>query len=399
MSSGGIALGVNAFVTLLAAAVLISILAERLRIPAPVLLVGSGVIARTFWNVHPPFAFGPGLLFVFLPPLIFEAAWNLDLRELRRYAGYIALLAFPGTLFTAFAIGSSVAGTGALPFGGALLLGAMVAATDPVAVVAVFRKVGAPVGVRTIVEGESLANDGVAVVLYGIALTLAQGGQVEWVRVAAHGVLAVIGGTVIGVLIGVVVWRLLRLTEAAEYEVTVTVAMAYIAYLVADRLQLSGIFATAASGVLLRFLAHTRSNVLANVEDADRFWNAGAFIVNALVFLSTGLLIDFQRMLNEPLLIVASLVVVFVSRAALVWAIVREWRAGLTIFVAGMRGALPLALAISLPDTLPYRAEIIDAVFAIVFVTLVVQGLPLAPLVHRLYGPGQRRIGGPEPSS
>jgi CPA1 family monovalent cation:H+ antiporter len=127
-----------------------------------------------------------------------------------------------------------------------------------------------------------------------------------------------------------------------------------------------------------------------NVQDADAFWNTGAYIVNAIVFLSTGLLIDAPRIVHEPLLIVATLVVIFLSRALLVWVVVPERRARLTVFVAGMRGALPLALALSLPETLTDRAAIIDAVFATVFVTLVVQGLPLAPLVRALYADHNR---------
>lgn len=399
MTPAAIHLGVNAFVGLLAAAVLISIMAERIRVPAAVLLVAVGVAAGSIWHVKPPFEFGPALLFVFLPPLIFEAAWNVDLPMLRRCLGRIALLAFPGTLIVAFVIAAAIAAVGALPFGAALLFGAMVAATDPVAVVAVFRRIGVPPDVKTIVEGESLANDGVAVVLYGIALVLAQGGSVNWLTEGAHGIVEVAGGIAVGVACATVVWRVMRQTAASEYEVTVTVALAYIAYLVADRLALSGIFATASAGVLLRFLQHRSDRMLVNVEDADRFWNTGAYIANAMVFISTGLLIDVPRMLHEPLLIVAALVVVFGSRALLAFAVLRGRATRITVFLAGMRGALPLALAISLPATVPHRPEIIDAVFATVFVTLVLQGAPLEPVVRRLYRSAPQKSTLPERSS
>jgi CPA1 family monovalent cation:H+ antiporter len=156
---------VAAFVALLAAAVIVSIAAERVRVPPAVMLVAVGVVAGTLWHVRPPFAFGPALLFVFLPPLIFEAAWTIDLDELRRLAARVVLLAFPGTLLTAFAVAVALAGLGQLPFVQGLLFGAIVSATDPVAVVAVFRRAGVPTRVRTLVEAESLANDGVAVVL------------------------------------------------------------------------------------------------------------------------------------------------------------------------------------------------------------------------------------------
>lgn len=398
MSGGTLATGVEGFATLLGAAVLISIFAERVRIPAAVLLVAAGAVAGTLWHVRPPFAFSPGLLFVFLPPLIFEAAWNIDLRQLRPTAARIALLAFPGTLVTAFAIAFVLAALGVLPFGAALLLGAMLGATDPVAVIPIFRWVGVPDEVRTVVEGESLANDGVSVVLYGVALVLAAGGTVVWWTEAAHGILAIAGGIAVGAGCAVVVGWIMRATEASEYEVTITVALAYVAYLAADRYQLSGIFATAAGAVVLRSLQHRRDSMLRNAENADHFWNAGAYIANAIVFLATGLEIDAPRAVNEPLLIGAALVVTIGTRALLALAVMRETRERVVVLLAGMRGALPLALALAIPASLPQRPAIVDAVFATVLVTLVLQGAPLAPLARRLYG-GQSRIGGPDPSS
>ncbi len=392
--------GVQGFAALLAAAVVVGIAAERARIPAAVLLVALGAVAGSAWGVRPPFAFGPALLFVFLAPLIFEAAWNVDLAALRRTLVPIAVLAFPGVLVSAFAVAAGLAAVGALPFGAALVYGAIVAATDPVAVVAVFRRVDVPAAVRTIVEGESIANDGVAVVLYGIAVTLASGGggtgdgtasaggvangAVSWLAASVHGVVALAGGGAVGVVCGLVVWLTLRLTRTAEYEVTATVALAYAAYLFAQALGLSGIFATAAAAVTLRAgLAHTPA--LDHPGDVDRFWNATAYLGNAVVFLATGLLIDLPRALHEPLLVVTALAVVALARVVLVIVALRERAARATVFLAGMRGALPLALALSLPAELPHRAEIIDAVFATVLVTLVVQGAALESVVRRFY--------------
>jgi CPA1 family monovalent cation:H+ antiporter len=382
---------VTAFVALLASAVMLSIAAERIRVPAAVLLVAAGAVAGSVWHLRPPFAFGPALLFVFLPPLVFEAAWNVDLAALRTKLGRIALLAFPGTLLTAFAVAGGLALTGALPLAAGLLLGAMVAATDPVAVVAVFRRVPVPVEVRTLVEAESLANDAVAVALYGVALTLANGGAVAWVPDAAHAVVALAGGIALGSLCAVPLWLVLRTTEAAEYEVTATVALAYAAYLLADRLQVSGIFATAAGAVALRALLARRAH-MSNPEYVDTFWNAGAYLANAVVFLATGLLIDVPRALREPAVVLVALAVVGAARVLLALVAVPDLPGRITVFLAGMRGALPLALALALPQALPHRAEIVDGVFAIVLVTLVVQGAPLEPVVRRLYGARSGRV-------
>jgi CPA1 family monovalent cation:H+ antiporter len=303
VNPNGLVLGVDTFVALLAAALLISILAERAGVPGAVLLVAAGMLAGGIWQVRPPFQFSEALLFIFLPPLIFEAAWNVHLDVLRRTWQQIVLLAFPGTFVVAFAIAGGITALGSLPFATALLYGAMVAATDPVAVIAVFRKFRVPERVKTIVGAESICNDGVALVLYTTALTAAAGGSVNVPAAAWHGALEVAGGIAIGSAFAHTAWWLLRATAAPEYEVTMTVALAYIAYLDANHLGLSGIFACASAGVMLRALQRRTDRAMKNVDAVDHFWNATGFIANAIVFISTGLLIDFPRITHEPALI------------------------------------------------------------------------------------------------
>ena len=365
---------------------MVAIVASRLRVAEAGLLVALGTIAGSVAHVRPPFAFGPALFFVFLPPLIFEAAWAIDLHSLRQNVARIAFLALPGTLVSAFFVAGLVAAVGALPFSAALVLGAIVSATDPVAVVAVFRKIGIPIALKTLVEAESLANDGVAVVLYGIALTLASGASFAPAPALAHGVVAIVGGIAIGIACAVPLWWLLRSASAAEQEVTATIALAYVAYLAADRLELSGIFATAAAAVALRALLRRVPN-MDNRDDVDSFWTSLAFLANATIFLATGLSIDVPRALHEPNLVFASIAALALSRVILSTLAARENRARVTIFLAGMRGGLPLALALALPDTLAHRSEIVDGVFAVVLVTLVIQGAPLAPILARLWSP------------
>ncbi len=377
-----VAHGVGGFVALLGAAVLIAILAERLRVPAAVALVAIGAA----FQIPPPFAFGDALLFVFLPPLIFEAAWNLDLDSLRRVAWRIVLLAVPGTLATAAIVAGGVMLAGALPFGPALLLGAIVAATDPVAVVAAFRRVNVPADLRTLVEGESLSNDGVALVLFSFAVAVAGGRATSVGGDVLFGVLEVVGGIAIGIAAGMVCAAVLRATSATEYEVTVTIVLAYGAYLLATAAHCSGIFATAAGAIALRAVVRRIPGALSNTDDVDRIWGAAAFMANAVVFLATGLLILPTRIVHEPGLVIAAILAVTLARAGLALVATRKRAGRITVFLAGMRGALPLALALSLPDALPFRPQIIDATFAVVLVTIVVQGAPLELVVARLYG-------------
>jgi monovalent cation:H+ antiporter, CPA1 family len=376
-----LAANVGGFITLLGAAVLIAILAERVRVPAAVALVAIGA----FIEVPPPFAFGDALLVVFLPPLIFEAAWNLDLQALRRMAWQIVMLAVPGTLATAFFIAGVLVVTRMLPFGPALLLGAIVAATDPVAVVAAFRHVAVPPGIRTLVEAESLSNDGVALILFGFALALVAGEQVSIGADVARGVLEIFGGVAIGASAGLVCAAVVRVARSAEYEVTITIVLAYVAYLLAAALHCSGIFATAAGAIALRVALGKMPGALGNEEDVDRVWAAAAFMANAVVFLATGLLIRPSRIAHQPALVIVAVLAVLFARVLLALIATREREDRITIFLAGMRGALPLALALSLPDSVRYRPQIIDATFAVVLVTIVAQGAPLEVVLGRLY--------------
>jgi CPA1 family monovalent cation:H+ antiporter len=378
-------LGVGQFAALLSAALAISIAAERIRVPAAVLLVALGMGAGAFLHVQPPFAFGPTVLFVCLPPLIFEGAWVLDLRHAGSNWARIVPLALPGTIFVAFAIAGTLVLSGTLSFAPALLLGAIVSATDPVAVIAVFRTVQVPPSLRAIVQAESLSNDGVAVVLYSVALALATGASLPWGDPWAWGIFAIAGGIAIGALCALPLWGALLATDASEYEVTGTVGLAYVSYLIADAVHASGILATAAAAVTLRALLIRRPH-LTNRRDVDVFWNAAAYMVNAVLFLATGLVIDPARALHEPLLVAVALLVVLGSRAVLAWFVAPDMRTRATVFLAGMRGALPLALALALPVSLAERPAIIDAVFATVFVTLVVQGVPLTAFFERIYG-------------
>lgn len=376
-----IASNVGGFVALLGAGVLIAILAERIRVPAAVALVAAGAFVQR----DPPFAFGDALLFVFLPPLIFEAAWNLDVDVLRRVAWRVAALAIPGTLATAFVVAFALTWLQALPFAPALLFGAIVAATDPVAVVSAFRRVTVPADLRTLVEAESLSNDGVALVLFGFAAALAGGEAVSVGADVLRGIFEVTGGVAIGALAGIVCAVVLRTTDAAEYEVTITIVLAYVAYLAAMAAHCSGIFATASGAIALRAAIARIPSLVRNTEAVEHVWSAGAFIANAAVFLATGLLIRPDRIAHEPGLVLASVAIVMLARVGLALVAARDRAGRITVFLAGMRGALPLALALSLPDALPFRPQIIDATFAVVLFTIVVQGAPLEFVLARLY--------------
>jgi CPA1 family monovalent cation:H+ antiporter len=299
---------------------------------------------------------------------------------------------------------------GQLPAVAAFTFGTIVAATDPVGVIAIFRRLNVPLDLMTLVEGESIANDGVAIALYGVALAIAR----DPARFDAWGIvwnatIAVAGGVAIGCFAAAIIGVAIRGARDRSVELTATIVLAFTAYGIADSLGWSGVFATAAAGVTLRAL--TRQVLTAQApQDVDRFWEVIAFIANAIVFLTTGLVIQIQRVFDQPVLAFAAIAVVFGSRALLAFGVLPllgtvatqpGWRS--TTFFAGMRGALSLALALGLPMTFPNRGEIVDATFAVVLATLVLQGATIEPILRRLplIGPLQEGsgIGGPSPSS
>jgi CPA1 family monovalent cation:H+ antiporter len=361
-----------------------------------VALVAFGAGTASIHPVPLPFHFGDALLFIFLPPLIFEAAWSIDPAALGRTALRIALLAVPGVVLVAGTIGFGIALSGQLPLAAAIVLGAIVSATDPVAVIAIFRRLHVPVDLLTIVEGESIANDGVAIVLYTLALAFAAGGGGSFASASAHAAIAIAGGIVIGVAGAFVVAVAMGRTRSGPLEISATVVLAFLAYLGADALHCSGVFATAAAGIALRGFAHI-SPVTENTDDVDTFWGAIAYVVNAVVFLATGLVLQVARIAQHPLLVAVAILAVVISRVVLAGLVIRPatWR--ITVVFAGMRGGLSLALALALPATLPFRDEIVDAVFGVVLFTLVVQGIALEPVVRRLGF--QSGSGGPSLSS
>jgi CPA1 family monovalent cation:H+ antiporter len=248
-----------------------------------------------------------------------------------------------------------------------------------------------PLDLVTLVEGESIANDGVAIALYGVALALAETpASVDVWAQTWQAVIGVLAGSGVGVAAAALIGLAIRGARDRSVELTATIVLAYTAYGIAASLSFSGVFAAAAAGITLSAL---RGFVLTaqGPEEIDRFWEVLAFVANAVVFLATGLLLQLPRILHEPLLVLTAIVVVFAARALLafgvlpvlgVGALLPGWRA--TAFFAGMRGALSLALALGLPLDFPHRGDIVDATFAIVLVTLVLQGATIETFLRRL---------------
>ncbi|HEY9180151.1 MAG TPA: sodium:proton antiporter [Candidatus Baltobacteraceae bacterium] len=335
--------------------------------------------------------FGQATLYVFLPALIFEAAWNLDFHAMRRKALPIALLAVPGVALTAFVIAVCAHYAGGFAWQPALVLGAILSATDPVAVVAVFRRLPVPRELATIVESESLLNDATAVVLYRAilaAVLLSAGGAGVW-NASWQAVLGVAISILVGGALAYFAAFALRRQIGGAAQILATFAGAYGSYVLCDHFRWSGIFAVITFGIALRELRRHRVTV-GSAQAVAAFWDAAAMLANFVLFFLIGAALDFTQLGHALPAAGITLVAVLLARAVLSYGLLALARAHLeplwqtVVRMAGIRGALSLALAIATPAAIAQRTLIVNATFAVVVVTILAGTLTLTPRLQRL---------------
>ncbi|WP_164702390.1 sodium:proton antiporter [Modestobacter sp. KNN46-3] len=384
---------------LLALAVMLGLLARRVGVPLSVVLVVVGFLAAAV-GLTPEIgrlqgeAFEEVVVFLFLPVLVFAAALGIDLRAFVRNLTAILVLAVVAFLVSAVLVGITLHVALGTALATAFLFGALISATDPVAVVAVFREVGVPRRLLTLVEGESLLNDGVAIVLFAILVEVATGGSVSVTAGVIDFVLVFGGGALIGIALGLAASSVLpwlgRLPAAG-----LSLAMAYGSFVLADEvLGFSGVMATAAAGMVLAGLAPSRAS--AEVRQMwEQMWDALDYVANALLFLLIGLIIGPGQLLEHFGPIVLAAVVVLVARALavvpLVWLLERVahisrvgWRNEAVLIWGGLRGGVALALALALPEELAERELLVALTGGVVLATLLVNATTIQWLVSRL---------------
>jgi CPA1 family monovalent cation:H+ antiporter len=371
---------------ILGVALVVGVAAERLRIPYIVALL---IVTLPLPPLQSDERFSEAFLVVLLPTLIFEAAWNFNVTELRTTWRAVAFMAAPGVLITVAAVGGGLALAGRLPLLPALLLGAIVAPTDPIAVIATFRRLQVPPELAVTVEGESLFNDGVAVVLFAALATALETGNAIDVPALAGSVVAVsMGGAAIGVAAAGIAYAVVRWTLDRDLHVIGSLLVAYGAYMAAETLHVSGIFAALCGGIAYRWFERRR-NEDAIVEHVDTFWSIAAFFANTIVFMLVGARIEIGHIVQHPLIILGTLALVIAARLVAVYGVLpllgvpqRAWQH--VVALAGIRGGISLALALSLPHGLPFRDDIVDTVYGVVAITILTQGVMLAPIMRRL---------------
>lgn len=400
-TSGGF-LAIELFVGLVVVATAVALVSRRSALPYSVALVLAGLgISVLFPNRQVQIT--PDLILaVLLPGLVFEAAYKIDLGELRRTFGIVAVLAAPGVLITAGVVAVVVSTTTGLDFPLAFVLGAMISATDPVAVVALFKRLGAPSRLATAVEAESLLNDGTGVVLFAIAIR-ALSEPVTLAAGALSFVVTVVSSAVIGFVAGRVAHRLMRAANDHLIELAISVVAAYGTYLLADRLHESGIIATVVVGIVLGNEVAPRPLSARTRVALDIVWEFVAFMLTALTFLLMGLVISPDQLVRAAPIIAAGFIAITVARAFVVYVVIGGGERALprpsllplaflhVMFWAGLRGAVAIALALALPIGLPQRDLLTGAVYGVVLVTLLIQGTTAGLVVRRsgiTIGPG-----------
>ncbi|MEO8462423.1 MAG: sodium:proton antiporter [Chloroflexota bacterium] len=391
--------GVELFTATLGVAAILALISRRFGFPYTVALVLFGLGIAAFAPVT-PFEITPELvLVVLLPALVFEAAYQTDFGHLKATSVGIALLAIPGVLISAAVVAVVLHLATGLALDIAFVIGAMVSATDPVAVVATFRQLGAPRALTTLVEGESLFNDGTAIVIFSIALRAVET-RVSIEEAVAGFTATVFFSVLLGGITGFVASRVVARVNDHLIETTISLLVAYGTYIVADLLHESGVIATVVAGVTLGTYGR-RIGMSARTQEAlDTVWEFLAFILTAIVFLLVGLAITIGGLVEAAVPIMWGIAAVLVGRAIVIYGllggtsrIVGVHRSGLrrgwlhVLFWSGLRGAVAVALALSLPADFPQRSMVQSVVFGITLFTLIAQGGSIGWVVRRALGP------------
>jgi len=335
------------------------------------------------------------ILFIFLPPLLFEAAWNIKWSNLKRDLFPIGLFAIVGVLICVGALFLGLQQLAGASLATALLVGAGLSATDPVSVVALFRELGVDKRLTTLMEGESLFNDGVAVVAYNLLLGIALGIEQFDIPITISRFLVFVGiGLSIGGLIGFGISFLTQRFDLPLVEQSLTLVSAYGTYLVAEELGGSGVIAVVSTGLILGNFGSRIGMSPRTRLSVSEFWDFVAFFVNSIVFLLIGDQVVFAGLIENLNTILIAIVVMSLARVVSIFGLsaVSNWWAGSNITVpnqlilwwGGLRGSVSVALALSVPVTLADREIIIDIIFGVMLFTLLVQGLTTKPLLQAL---------------
>ncbi|MEO5580013.1 MAG: sodium:proton antiporter [Gemmatimonadaceae bacterium] len=389
------------FVILFSIATGVALAVRLLRIPYTVALVIVGITLGGFHVMDAPHLTKELLFAVFLPGLLFDAAFNLDAREFWSNRLTIGSLAVPGvvagTVLTGLIVTAAIQAFGLVEGFGwrhGLVFGALVAATDPIAVVGLFRDLNAPHRLRVLVEGESLLNDGTSIVALTLILAFVAGASTSVVDVTRQFITIVGGGALVGAVLGFGLSRITARIDDAMIEITLTTIAAYGSFVIAEQFHFSGVIATVAAGLIFGNYGRRIGMSPSTQLSVQNFWEYIAFALNSVIFLLIGFDVGPGMLLASWKIIAIAFAAMLLARTALILTVTSilsrtderipfTW--GLALTWSGLRGALSMVLALALSPQFPGRDLLVAMTFGVVIASILVQGLSM-PLVLRRLG-------------
>jgi Na+:H+ antiporter len=380
-------------VLLLLIGAVVSIVARRTHLPYTAGLVIAGMILSLL-PFPPKLSLTKELLFgILLPPLIFEAALSLRWNDLRRDLDLILLLANAGVLISALITAVGMHLFVHWPWWSAAAFGVLIAATDPVSVIATFREAKSHGRLSLLVETESLFNDGTAAAGFSIVLAVGVSSQMSTLGILSAALVTIGGGLLCGALVAGATLLLVGRTQDHLVELTFTTVAAYGSFFLADRLNTSGVLATLTAGIILGNFGPLVGISERGKVAVQAFWEYAAFLANSLVFLLLGIREASQNFRPALVPSLIGIGLVLLARAAAVYPICSVYLRSArrvsfshqnVLFWGGLRGGLALALALGLPPEMPFRNDIVTVSFAVVAFSIFAQGLTIAPLLRIL---------------
>lgn len=381
------------FFWLMVLATIVAMLGRFIRIPYTIALVLTG-FAVGLLGLLPGVHLDPHLLFaIFLPPILFDAGINIDLSLLRKQWLSISVFAILGTMISAVVVGCAVHYLIGLPWLVALLFGAIISPTDPISVLAIFKSLGTDEKLSNLIEAESIFNDGIAVVLFIIIQQLLQSTGVTVLDGGIAFIKTALGGATIGLLIGLLGSRITSKYDDHLLEIMLTTVVAFGAYLAAEQLNVSGVFAVVSASLVVGNYGMPHGMSPNSRMAVLSFWEYVAFAVNSIVFLMLGLEESGISWGSAVVPVMVAIISVLLGRAVSVYGlsailsmvgkvIPMPWR-HIQVW-SSLRGALSMAMVISLDSAVPYRNLLVMMTFAVVLFSLVGQGLSIKALVQKL---------------
>ncbi len=385
---------IEIFVVLLIVTATVAMTVKWIKLPYSIALVIVGLVCGVC-HLLPQVELTPDLiLLIFLPAVLFEASWNIQITELKETWLPIIVLATVGVVINTLVVAYGMHYIAHVALGPALLFGAMIAATDPISVLALFRKLGMDSHLTMLLEGESLFNDGTAVVAFKLVLAIVlSGAAFSAAGTTSSFLLVVLGGTAVGAILGYAASRLTRLFDDHLLEITLTTILAYGSYLLAEELHVSAVLSVVAAGIVIGNYGSRTSMSPGTRMAVNSFWEYYAFLVNSLIFLLIGLQVKFTLLYKYKVEIGVGILVVLIARAIVVYGLTPfigkknhkiPWKWRHMLFWGALRGSVCMALALSLPNSFAYKEMITITTFGVVLFTLLVPGLTIEPLVKFL---------------